>query len=402
MRIALLTLPEENSTETLIASKTRAQLQVEFAIALGCKRVLASTHNPDPSAFRLQQFCEDLGCKFQLIRDAKPLLATVKAEDQLLVIDQDIVPLSEKAASILATAPAVLALDADNANVERYERIDINHRWAGALIIPGRFVSQLEGVPSDAALPSILLRLALQNAVPIKLLPDAALLSGSWAAGDTNSLPTQLSESPDSGAGINSGLSGSIAHHLVARLGNEGSKRGITAKHLLAGTFALSVMGAATSIVSSVSAMLLIGFAWIFVKLIGAFENHTRTPFAGVKSSLLQPASVIVDLGLFVIVIMAQTAQNGVEQWPPILFAALALIASLRIGSGVLPSQLSSILTDRLPIALVLATFGPFLNTQNIAFAVAALLLLLSTVVIERKKGRQKTNKDNRELTHEE
>ena len=62
--------------------------------------------------------------------------------------------------SLLDEAPGVLVLPVEAGVAAGFERIDINHAWAGALRMPGRIVAGLGDLPADWNPVAALLRLA--------------------------------------------------------------------------------------------------------------------------------------------------------------------------------------------------------------------------------------------------
>jgi hypothetical protein len=61
-----------------------------------------------------------------------------------------------------------------------FERIDINHAWAGALRMPGRVVAGLGDLPPEWNPVAALLRLATQARLPLRAVPQGLLDSGRW------------------------------------------------------------------------------------------------------------------------------------------------------------------------------------------------------------------------------
>lgn len=181
MRAALISLA---GSQAAIAGRTLALRQLDFALAAGCARVFAVGDGASPEALALTHAAERAGARCQAIRNARGLLGTLTAADELLVMSPGLLPEAGEALERLA-APGVLVLPAAAGVAAGFERIDLERASAGALVVSGAVVERLAELPADSEPGAALLRLALQARVPERRLPESVLAEGSWAlAGD--------------------------------------------------------------------------------------------------------------------------------------------------------------------------------------------------------------------------
>ncbi len=188
MRVALLSITEAASGEPAglrasltIGGRSLVRHQLGLALALGCTRVVVLAEALTGEVVALQQAAEASGARFHVITSAHGLLPLVMAEDDLIVLGDGLLAQPELALAQLDEANAVLALPVEAGLAAGFERIDINHAYAGAMHVPGRVVAGLGDLPPEWNAHAALLRLAVQGRVPLRALPDAAIADGRWA-----------------------------------------------------------------------------------------------------------------------------------------------------------------------------------------------------------------------------
>ena len=177
-----------------LAGRTVLARQVELLRELGCERILCLCERVDATVLEVQAGVEQSGGSFQALRGFLHLPALVRAEDELIILADGVLPEPALAASLFAHTPPrfVAALPANSPLVARYpqdfERIDARHHWAGLLAMRGAPVQQLADFPPDSDAISLLLRLALQAGTPIGELPDTVETPGQWLLADDSAL----------------------------------------------------------------------------------------------------------------------------------------------------------------------------------------------------------------------
>lgn len=187
MRVALLSYVEPVAGEPFglrgdlrVGGRSLARHQLGLALALGCMRIIVVAEALTSEVVDLQRLAEAKGARFHLAASAHALLPLVSAEDDLIVLADGLLVLPKLAHGLLDEAPAVLALPIDAGLAAGFERIDINHAFAGAMRLPGRMVAALADLPSEWSPQAALLRIAVQGRVALHLLPDHALGAGRW------------------------------------------------------------------------------------------------------------------------------------------------------------------------------------------------------------------------------
>lgn len=185
MRTALISLAGQPRTAAgdaplVLAGKTLARRQLDFAIAAGCEAVIALGDGGSAEAIALRHAAEAEGLRFQAIRDSHGLLGVIPADDDLLVLAPGLLPEAPEAIEALMKGRRVLVLSAGPAVSAGFERIDLNRAWAGVLVVGGAQVERLADLPVDVVPSSALVRVALQANVRETPLPEDVLVEGSW------------------------------------------------------------------------------------------------------------------------------------------------------------------------------------------------------------------------------
>lgn len=155
--------------------------QLDFALGQGCSKILFLGHGSGPEALALRDAAERAGAHFQVLRGPRDLPATVRGEDELLVLARGLLPDSVRASDLLRQGPVVLSLPVQAGAAGGFELLDLTAAWGGAMVIPGRLADRLDMLPEDGEPIAGLLRIARQAAVPERQLPESELLEGRWA-----------------------------------------------------------------------------------------------------------------------------------------------------------------------------------------------------------------------------
>ncbi|WP_225206836.1 hypothetical protein [Novosphingobium huizhouense] len=187
MRVALLssldTLPGEPQIlrgSLLVGGRTVLRHQLALALAFGCKRIVALSENLTGELVALQHVAEQQGARFHVVASTRAIVPLVAPEDELLVVADGLLALPVDALALLEKAPGVLTLPVEAGIAAGFERIDINHAFAGMMRLPGRIVAGLGDLPSEWNPVSALLRLAVQARQPMRDLPGAMLGEARW------------------------------------------------------------------------------------------------------------------------------------------------------------------------------------------------------------------------------
>lgn len=237
MRTALLSALDHADdgglrAELALGGRSVLAWQGESMRALGCERVICMTRRFGDGILALQRTVEAGGCEFHAIRSGLQLPGLVMAEDELVVMLDGLI--TERAAldavacsngmlrKCVAVMPASHPLAQERPSA--FERIDRERSWAGLIVMRGAPVQQLADLPGDAAAPSLLLRLALQEGTPCREVGPDVLTEQDWLLATSNEvlagreqqlLDRALVETPWSGPGR--ALAQAIARRLAPR-----------------------------------------------------------------------------------------------------------------------------------------------------------------------------------------
>jgi hypothetical protein len=152
--------------------------QVDLMRRMGAERIICLCDGAAEEILPLQHQVEADGGSFHVLNGFTALPALVRAEDELIVMRDGLVPDPAIASAlVLQDAPlgkGVLSLSEDHplviAHPSEFERIDAARHWAGMLIMRGAPVQELADFPADADAVAVLLRLALQAGTPCRTL----------------------------------------------------------------------------------------------------------------------------------------------------------------------------------------------------------------------------------------
>jgi hypothetical protein len=198
MRIALTSALKRTETgelraELVLAGQSILAWQVDLLAALGAERVICLCHAVEGEVLRLQHKVEASGATFHALTGFVGLAALVRAEDDLLILGDGVLPDPLLAQELVRPDDSwrrdIICLPADHAMVsgapDDFERIDAAHHWAGLLVMRGAPVQHLATFPDDADAVSLLLRLALQAHTPCQDLGPSQLEPGMWILADS-------------------------------------------------------------------------------------------------------------------------------------------------------------------------------------------------------------------------
>jgi len=182
VRIGLIALGDagEAAAAGLLAGRSLARHQLDFALALACEKIILLGHGASAEAIGLRHAAEAAGAQCQVARGVRDLPAAVRGDDQLLVLAQGLLPDSPVAFAQLQDGYGMLVLPAEAGWSAGFERLDLAAAWGGAMVVPGRIVFGLDQLPEDAEPIAALLRLARQAGVPERPLAERELAEGRW------------------------------------------------------------------------------------------------------------------------------------------------------------------------------------------------------------------------------
>jgi hypothetical protein len=374
MRTALIAALKRTDSGALraglpLAGRSVLARQVDLLRALSCDKILCLCENADGEVLRAQQAVEAAGGTFQALRGFLHLPALVRAEDELVILADGLLPDPALTQRMFADTPAssprfVAGLPSDSPLVARYpddfERIDAARHWAGLLVMRGAPVQHLAEFPPDADAISLLLRLALQAGTPCRELPGGNPAPEAWLlANDETALAAQ-------------------EQALIIRAAGQADWRRPTAALAGLAARALAPAGLANGPLLAMLASALTGLgglaaaAWgwtvpgLALAAVGALAAALAGALAALKRELLgegPPPARIARLGLAVDASAAATALLALSPAGPV--APLAVLGPVLIGLARLTAQTmplvpQAVLTDRGVLLALLALAAAF------------------------------------------
>lgn len=386
MRIALLSASDpldvagdEGATERRgflrLTGHSIIHHQLGCALGLGCGKVICIAAGMTSELLAAQHAAEKAGVTFQIIAGPRALSGLVKANDELLVIADGLLPDRAAAATALADRPAVLAIPADEGIAAGYERIDREYAWAGLFMVRGQAVERLTELPPEADPVAGLLRIALQSGTRIVLLPKAVLANQAWTL--IRTMPEALAleklwldrfAPPASFAAPSLALADRAATNLIIR----GSPN-IAGVNILACAAALGVLaGLAGWWLHPVAGFVVAAAAFFAARFGAAVKSIEQIGQVRPQGS---PDYIQWLIGALDVVLIVLTAiANGAADRVSAVLAIITLLVLLRLGGNLSLEKWGIILKDRCLLALTLALSAYF---TQIIFVLQVLAILV-------------------------
>ncbi|RZA29240.1 MAG: hypothetical protein EOP02_05080 [Proteobacteria bacterium] len=264
-----------------------------------------------------------------------------------------------------------------------FERIDLNHAWAGVLMMPGRLVERLTQLPPDCDAVSALLRIALQGRVPYRALPEALLAERRWALIRNHAQLAELEPAwlqRHVAAPTPFAPGRALARIAMRRMGTRLLGKGWRPAYLSGMGIVLAALGAVAAwFDQGVMGIAACGLGWLGVEAAGALGSIARAGAEDGSSDDRSGTLAGIFIDVLLVWVLALTL-SGI--WYERIFAPIVLILAARLSGSLLEAKPADMVQDRALLALLLAvaaSTGILLPvTQLIAFAVLAMLLLMS------------------------
>jgi hypothetical protein len=371
----------------MLAGRSVLAWQVALLQSLGAERVLCLCDTRDGEVLQLQHMVEAGGAAFHALQGFAAIPALVRAEDDLIIMRDGLVPDPAVVRALTGTGPGlqrmVAAMPADHPltadHPDDFERIDAARHWAGFLVMRGSPVQQLADFPADADAISVLLRLALQSGTPCRDLGAQDLASENWLLAESTGAVVRHEQALIAAAAGPTDWrvpSAALAGRLVRTLAPRGLEQG----GLIAGSAAVGLL---------LGAVLLAVFgptlAALGVAAVGTFAARVSLAYGSLSAALRRaqrPARAGGLLEASADVLAAAILWFTLAPWPewePLAALGPLLIGLARLTQLSATSALASIAADRtcLLFALALAAVVNFLPEAIACLALGLLAALL-------------------------
>lgn len=399
MRIGLLAALRRNVDGTLraaipLAGRSVLAWQAALLTDFGVERVVCLTENLAASddILGLQHALEAGGVQFHVLSGFAALPALVRAEDDLVVLLDGLVPdpqvvraviggggedrLSRAVATIPADHPLAAAHPAD------FERIDARRHWAGVLTMRGAPVQQLSDFPGDADAVSLLLRLALQTGTPTRDLAVRELVPESWLLAESAAAVEQHEgDLVDRAAPVADWRAPSAL--LAAMLVRALVPRGLAQGGLVTGSLALTALVVAVTLVAfalpvpglALAAVGAFGgeVARTFVTLAARLRREDRPPYAAAGLGAATDALAAVALWF---------ALAPWHEWQPLAVLGPVVVGLASAMSRLPAASAATVLGDRPAMLMLLAVAA---GLGHLPEALACLALGLVAALLLRR-----------------
>lgn len=359
----------------MLAGRSVLARQAGLLQGMGAERVLCLTGAASSNVIAVQQRLEASGIAFHALDGFAALPALVRAEDDLVIIADGLVPDAASVAAVLGEGGvlrrAVAAIPPDHplaiTHPEDFERIDAARHWGGVLMMRGAPVQQLADFPPDADAISVLLRLALQAGTPCHDLSPAELAPERWLLADSPAAVATAEAALIAGAAASAGRQGPMAM-LAAMLVRALAPRGLAQGSLVAGSAALMLLLAGV-----MAAAFGPGAVGLALAGAGAFAAQIALAYGALAEGLegrdADPRGPALLTGA-VDGLAAAVLWFALAPWP--VWEPLAMLGPLTIGLARLVGE-----GDPPPILRAISERASIL----FALALAALFALLPTVL---------------------
>ena len=381
LRVALLSLTDAIAGEPpgshglalrgylTIGGRSLARHQLGLALALGCTRIIVVTEALTGEVIALQHAAEAGGARFHVIAQPHALLPLITAEDELFVLSEGLLALPEAAIARLEEGPGVLALPVETGVAAGFERIDINHAYAGMIRMPGRLVAGLGELPPEWNAHAALLRLAVQGRLPLRLLPDVLLTDGRWVVvrneDEAHAAEPVWLRLHTASAHVRSPgewIAGQLVHSVGPALLHAGTRPWVVA---LGGVVALLLAVGAGWFGWPTAGFGLLALAWVMVRVAALMTLIERQSL--LETGKLAPTGLVFELAIdaaFVVIAIWRSDLSqvagvpfGIAWFPPVVFMLL-----LHFTPRVMPQgRWTWWLRDRLVLGIGLAVVSAIL-----------------------------------------
>jgi hypothetical protein len=168
-----------------LADGQLGMLQVDLARQAGAGEILYLIGSVGEKVRQVEAYAEACGMTFHLVRSVADISVRLASDDELLIIADglyvapgDMEQVARETGTFVSSfAPG----DGARSLIERFERIDINHVWAGLACVRARDLVDARDLPEDWSVQSALLRLAVQRGYRRQVLPFALAEAGRLA-----------------------------------------------------------------------------------------------------------------------------------------------------------------------------------------------------------------------------
>ena len=168
-----------------LANGTIALAQIDLAKTLNADEVVCLVEAVPNGVDVIEDYCMRLGMSFTLVRAVADISVRLASDDEVLLIADGLVASPAESARLQAERGTFLLVldpgDRGGAMAERFERIDMNHLWAGIAVLRGSDLFEVRALPEDRNIQSATLRVAVQRIYRRIIWPTRLVETGQLA-----------------------------------------------------------------------------------------------------------------------------------------------------------------------------------------------------------------------------
>jgi len=352
------------------------EFQARLALEAGADGLLILADAPATDLGQLiDRLATEHGRPIALVQDQLSLSRALVPEDRVLILAENLVVPPEALETLLERGPPALLSLPDAPSTSRFERLDPQANWGGAMLLPAGNILATLDMLGDWDLQLTLLRRAVQAGIPrVELSPELVMDGRLTLASDQASADLALdalSDQRHAAAGeLNSGL-GSLFSPLSRSLVREMVRRQVDP-----GTLGIaSLVFAAAGLALATSAWMLTALS---VMLLAVSTSDLARQTAEVT---LRPERsplrrrVVEGAALLVLALLGFHLAQGsllamAGAWGPLVLIGLLALADERHP----PEGLWTRLRLTTPVALLVMLIGQLFGLGSAAFALLGLI----------------------------
>jgi len=378
----------ELRAELPVAGRAVLAWQVALMRDLGAERILCLCEDVSGEVLRLQHEVEAGGGAFHALKGFAALPALVRAEDDLIILRDGLVPDPLLARSLveadLGLRRMIACVPSDHplasSHPYDFERVDAVHHWAGLLVMRGAPVQHLADFPADADAVSVLLRLALQSGTPCHGLTANALTDEAWLLADSADAITRHEQAMIAKAAPEPDWRAPLAT-LAAVLVRNLAPRGLNRAPMLGAALAFALL-----IGGAVAAALGAAAGGLALATLGNFAARLSGGFATLRQHLQhhntagRPGAIAGIVADVLTAVAMWFALSPWPEWTPLAVCGPIAIGLARLASKASNTALAAVASDRASQLLLLSLAAAF-DVLPEAAAIMALALLAALLL---------------------
>jgi hypothetical protein len=204
---------EANGALRIIAGKQLLVRQISALELCGVRRFLLEVELVPRELLHLIDDLRKRGVNIDFVRSVADLKQNLSGDTRLATIAESHYLDPSVLQSTIAVAPAIATVDGRDDNA-RFERIDLNTRWAGFAVYDADVAVSMDAVPDGWSLTSSLLRHAIRSGVPFQPVSQSLVREGRVLHVESESGPEALVKRQLKAFG--EGLQGGIERYVFA------------------------------------------------------------------------------------------------------------------------------------------------------------------------------------------